>query len=137
MKILILDDMENRHAIFRAQLKDHDLWHAYNGELAQKLIEEHTFDLMFLDHDLSEEHYPGAPPPPRGRKRAMDGRDVAQLVAALPKERQPKQVVVHSWNSVAAPQMLKILQEGGVRAVRRMAGWYDENYLLSLTNFSS
>lgn len=120
MKILIVDDMEERHVSFRLQLSGHELWHVYDGLEAADVMLRETFDVMYLDHDLADEHYDDQKCERESiPDRPMDGRDVARLVISLPEERRPKCVVVHSWNVAGARAMMAILMRN-IEKIYRM-----------------
>jgi len=58
MRVLILDDMVQRHDGFKILFAGHELHHAYTTNEARRFLEEHQFDALFLDHDLNE-YIPG------------------------------------------------------------------------------
>lgn len=105
MNILILDDDENRHRGFIGAFRGsaHKLTHAWTSQEANSRLHgcsgEPRFDVVFLDHDLGEfgEHSLGT------------GLHVAREVAALPKDRAPTLVVVHSHNPDGAHAMMRVL----------------------------
>lgn len=116
MRILFLDDMRVRHDEFNPPA-EHELWRAWNGEQALKLVAEKTFDVMFLDHDLADDHYDEHRTGNRGFSQSVSGTEVAKAIAELPSDRRPKFVVVHSWNSIGGPRMRRILQDAGIPCV--------------------
>lgn len=117
LEILFLDDDQARHDSFSKGLKrrgiDSELAEihvAYSIMEAQDELQDNTaFDIAFLDHDLS------------GRQMVMQregtGTIVAEHIAAMPQEQQPKLVVVHSFNAIGAQRMMEILQNAGVRCL--------------------
>lgn len=91
MRILVLDDAGVRHEFFRGWLRPmgHALVEALTAADAIAALDTiSTFDVAFLDHDL------GAGP---------DGKVVVSHIIAMPRERQPRLVVVHSANEEHAP----------------------------------
>jgi len=131
MRILILDDDDNRHAYFRHQLIGHDAVHVHTyAECMDALLDTETFEVVFLDHDLNDNGYRSLAPERPGhvaremthysREGELDGRDVAEdMVRLLPVEKRPFQVVVHSWNPDGAAEMMAILRDGGFKNVIR------------------
>ncbi len=105
--ILILDDQGVRHDGFKVMLNGHVLKHACTASHAQELLDDHVFDMAFLDHDLGESVIPG------------NGMDVVHHILSMPEANRPKEVVVHSWNESAALRMVAELQAVGI-ATRRM-----------------
>jgi hypothetical protein len=57
IKILILEDDENRINKFRELFIGCDLWITANSDEANKWIGEEEFEYIFLDHDLEDEQY--------------------------------------------------------------------------------
>lgn len=111
MRVLVLDDDEIRHKVFAAKFKGVQVTHAYNVEDAvNALNRDEVFDLVHLDHDLEDFHY-------IPYKVEMTGMDVARFISRMDKDKQPKRVVVHSWNTAAAPRMVNVLRDAGIPAV--------------------
>ena len=52
MNILLLDDNPHRITFFQSGLKQHKLTVCRHARTAIKALKKHTFDLIFLDHDL-------------------------------------------------------------------------------------
>lgn len=63
MKLLFVDDMEERHRWIRRIVLEQelnskvDLYHAYSATAANKWLEREQFDIVSLDHDMLDEHY--------------------------------------------------------------------------------
>src|SRR5689334_19670090 len=53
MKILFLDDMEERHRLFKIRNIGRDVTHVYNAKEAIEALNSTKFDVVSLDHDLS------------------------------------------------------------------------------------
>lgn len=51
-KILIVEDNEQLHRMYRRQLRDHDLQIVVNGLKALELLEEGQYDLVISDGEL-------------------------------------------------------------------------------------
>jgi hypothetical protein len=94
MKILFLDDMESRHIFFLrsfANKKDKFDW-AKNAKEAYELLDKNVYDIVFLDHDLAEDHY-------YGKSGDEDtGEDVAKYISTLPTADMPKYIIIHTLN---------------------------------------
>lgn len=131
MRILVLDDDDNRHSYFRRQFIGHDVTHVHTySKCLEALLGSEPFEVVFLDHDLNDNGYRSLAPSRPGhtpremthysREGELDGRDVAEdMVQILPVEKRPYQVVVHSWNPDGANEMMAILRDGGFKNVVR------------------
>lgn len=129
MKILFVDDMDSRHESFNYQLDHyedklgavHDVVCVYSGDEALKIIAAENFDVMFLDHDLADVHYAEhlLDDPHVLESPEISGTDLAIAVALLPLNRQPSNVVIHSWNRHGAKRMRGIISTapGKMRAI--------------------
>ncbi len=111
MKILFLDDDPIRTEIARGCFAEHELCEAETAEQAIKLLEKNSpYDTVSLDHDLSGNIYCPS--------NELSGFAVAKYISKMPKEKMPKQVVVHSFNPGGAENMIKVLQ-GIVPVIKR------------------
>lgn len=101
MRILILDDAASRHAAFELKFHGIERTHVYNYRACVNALErDDAYDVAYLDHDLGDEQ--------------VTGLDVARHIAAMSPEKQPKTVIVHSWNPRGAQRMIDVLREGSV-----------------------
>lgn len=100
MKILILDDDENRHKEFNKRLIGHSVKNVYWAQQTIKALEEEVWDCVFLDHDLGGEIYVRSGP--------NTGYEVAKWLSENP-DKQPKRIIIHSFNSVGAANMKSLL----------------------------
>jgi hypothetical protein len=153
VRILTLDDMETRQRIFGIWYAGFEHYKAYTADEAKNLLVGDRFDLVCLDHDLTEEHYltlsEGLSEEPTcdlcdheksahwkfnehgirslcercdcsgyTRKKAEyapgTGMDVVDHILQMPKEKQPKFVVCHSWNEGRREEMYTRLIKAGV-----------------------
>ena len=57
MRILFLDDDEQRHDTAQKYLKTHDADFVRTAPQAIEKLSSHRYDVAFLDHDLGGEHY--------------------------------------------------------------------------------
>jgi CheY-like chemotaxis protein len=111
MRILVLDDDFRRHDWFDANIEAHDaVWSAKDARDA--LQDNPRYDLVFLDHDLAEDYK--VVPAVWGE----DGRTVATFIAAMPEDRKPGMVHIHSSNWGAASEMEEILKAAGIAVAR-------------------
>jgi len=119
MLILILDDMKVRHDSFDRTYADHEIIHAYSySDCIKALNGDRKFDLVHLDHDLDEfsdrpEYYQDG----WGRKRFYNGMHVVSHISEMDITKYPDEVIVHSINSSAAPDMVRGLKRIGIFAV--------------------
>lgn len=105
---MILDDMESRHLEFirTTQFLNVDCEHVWNASEAISRLKNKEFDLVFLDHDLSDEHYSI-----EGQTNPVNegtGAEVAEFIAQM--EKPPGIVVIHSWNPVGVLNMVNIIK---------------------------
>lgn len=116
MRILVLDDDDERHAAFRKYLEpEHEVYHTFTVEqTVNALIGEPVFDVAFLDHDLNDHQYKSTQSGGYGNV-SLNGFDVASFIARiLSKDKRPKRVVVHSWNPDGAKMMHGVIAESGI-----------------------
>ncbi len=105
MKIMILDNEPERHDVFGDRWAEHELTHVWTYAQAIEALERETFDRLALDHDLALR----LPEPGE-----LTGYDVARyLVERVPRERWPKQVVLHSHNGRGRRAMAELLLAAG------------------------
>ncbi len=109
MKILILDDEKYRHEGFDSVLDGNEVWHAYDGPQAVKILEELSpFDIVYLDYNLGQ--------------NGLTGAEVAAYIVRLPRAKRPKNVRIHSWHPDGAWRMQKILEGGEVPVINEPYG---------------
>jgi PleD family two-component response regulator len=116
-RILILDDMEERHAHFKRELAGQVVFHAYTAQEFFDTVEQHApFDEIYLDHDLGDN--PKIDPTRIAGMygdQTMNGHDCAYWLGTNHPDKV-KQVIVHSINSARAPAMVATLKDKGVPA---------------------
>ncbi len=105
---MILDDMEVRHEGFKRRFIGCEITHCYTYDEAVAALTNDIFDLVCLDHDLTELQTCGYDD---GEKC---GYDVALFLAALEKNKLPKEVLVHSWNIGGARRIVAALAGKGM-----------------------
>lgn len=113
MKALFLDDMRDRHDLFLRQHSStfDSIEQAFSYEqFVQQVPGLGPDDIMFLDHDLSEQSIMCDPDTWQGERT---GTDVAKwIVANLSPEATPS-IVIHTLNPVGRQNMADILVAGG------------------------
>ena len=136
MNILILDDLRERHEVFKIRYQGHQLFHAWTAEECISLLKKQKYDLITLDHDLGEvrsESYNEA-------FLAKDGGDVAHWIANhLDKALYPPKVIIHSWNPNGSRSMYLTLQSVGISVEREEFHptddeWNEANKVLFFTD---
>ena len=119
MRILFLDDMEERHHAFRKHVDSTgvECTYVFNAEDAIKALDGERFDVAFLDHDLGERDYQlfihGI-----DHSFVGSGMDVVDHIILMSVENRPRQVVVHTWNSRRGHEMMLRLWDAGVHVLR-------------------
>ena len=109
-RVLILDDDENRHRLFRRMFARDLLVHVYTASQAIRALRDlPAFDLVCLDHDLYlSDGLIGVGDP-------GDGMIVSRFIAEdLGTGKRPGHIWIHSHNVFRRGGMAKILKEAGL-----------------------
>lgn len=115
MRVLVVDDDQSRHDFFRRAYNTIDdvLIQAYDYDNAILEISStpYSFDLMFLDHDLSGAATALAP----WDHFEKTGSDIAEYIARDldPQECVDMKIYVHSMNPIGRVNMVNILKKAG------------------------
>lgn len=105
MKILILDDDENRHRLFKKHFTPlHQLTHVITAREAIHYLQHDNFDAIFLDHDLGGHAFVDSNGPEE------TGYTVALWLRDHP-NRCPKNVYIHSMNPIGASNIQSVLPD--------------------------
>lgn len=105
-KLLFLDDEEYRHRYpYDNKYTTVSAWNI--GQFINALYHWGPFDYFSLDHDLAENHYRNG--------HGACGCEAAKIITMLADK--PKLVIVHSFNKISGPEMVKLLEEKGVPAI--------------------
>ena len=112
MRILFLDDDEERHKRFRMETIGCDVVHVRTvAECIQAIMENEPFDEFSLDHDLGGQVYV--------QEEQGTGTEVARWIAEkMPEDKRPERVIVHSFNFEGSKRMLGLLRGAGIHAYR-------------------
>lgn len=98
MRILILEDDGHRVNNFIELLHNHDLDIIENAYEAVMLLESKVYDIILLDHDLGEGN--------------GNGCIVSNFLGMYPdSDNYRADIVIHSWNTPAAMNMLRDLPQ--------------------------
>jgi CheY-like chemotaxis protein len=132
MKILVIDDdrgfmtlsyWKREHVghdtcphIWISNPEDHDISIARNSQTAIPLLEQGPWDLIFLDHDLGPSE--------------RNGLWITRWIAKHADDFKQTDFVVHTMNSVAAPQMIEYLKEVDLQVQRSFPEWVGLQYKL-------
>ena len=104
MKVLILEDDERRITLFKEKLVGHLLFTTDNPQKANTWLELESFDFVFLDHDLADEHY----------REDCDSNETTGLCTAEflgnnPEFSPDAKIIVHSLNPSGRKRMMQAL----------------------------
>lgn len=110
--VFILDDDPIRHLTLKSRFVDASITAAHAALEAMHLLQDGPYDLACLDHDLGD-WYEGDD----GELHELTGMDVVRyLIDEVPRDRWPKEVIVHSWNGMRGRHMVDLLKDNGVKA---------------------
>jgi CheY-like chemotaxis protein len=107
--VFLLDDDERRHRWFERRFDGDDLAICDNVEDAKQMLEEESFDAIFLDHDLLPHHYETNDHDDYDRT----GYAIAEWLNARPDLQKAATIIVHTRNADAAIPMVQKLRESG------------------------
>jgi CheY-like chemotaxis protein len=107
-RILILEDDLARRSWFQKQFAQYERDETHEVFTAIEWLGERDYSLIFLDHDLADEHY--------YQEMADDGTTgyvVAAWLAEHPDLQAEAQIIIHSLNYPGSQRMLACLQSAG------------------------
>jgi len=107
--VFLLDDDERRHRWFESRFDGDDLTIVETVEDAKEVLEETSFDAIFLDHDLLPHHYETNDHDDYHRT----GYAVAEWLNERPELQKAATIIVHTRNADAAIPMVQKLRESG------------------------
>ena len=102
MKILILEDDKDRHRLFIRNLANHDIVIVTKTQEAIDLLQNSSWDVIYLDHDLDGQVYVESGP--------GTGYEVAEWLSKN-LDRKPQIVIVHTFNMLGSENMKELLPE--------------------------
>lgn len=106
MKILVLDDMDTRHEIFKKIVTESDeLTLVKTAAETIEQLKNQTWDMVFLDHDLGGQTFV--------ESGEETGYQVAEWLSQNP-DYKPKMIFIHSMNPVGTQQMKLVLPEARI-----------------------
>lgn len=115
MRILVVDDMQERHDFFRKAYNGMDdiivQSYDYDNAMLELASTPNDFDLMFLDHDLSLEAIMCDP----NNTYEKTGSDIAKYIAQeiKPADCVGMEIHCHSMNPYGRVNMVDILRNAG------------------------
>lgn len=122
MRVLVLDDDNTRHRTFQRNLIGHErVLHVHTADEACAAVNAEQFDAVFLDHDLNHFEYVSMDYNSLyGGSKELTGVDVARCIARLAPEKQPKLIIVHSFNGPGALNIVAALKGTRSQVVRQL-----------------
>lgn len=103
MRVLVVDDSEERQVWFAREWKGHEVVAAVSALEATRALEGDRFDVVTLDYDLGD--------------CSPCGSVVAHFIAHdLPPEKRPGQIILHSANPIGARDMATRLHDAGIES---------------------
>ena len=108
MKVLILEDSEERITWFKSKFPSADI--VGTADEAIRLLDTAPYDVIFLDHDLAPIHYEGYNP----INDEDSGRKVTRWLISGTAQKSAR-FVVHSLNAPGAAAMVETLHLSGRR----------------------
>src|SRR3979490_574767 len=110
-RILIVEDDELRRCWFREQFAQFECDVTDQVAVAIQWLTQRDYNLIFLDHDLAEEHYFVTV-----ADDGLTGYTVAAWLAENPDQQAQAQIIIHSLNYAGSDRMLEVLLNAGRRA---------------------
>lgn len=114
MRVLLVEDSPMRIGWFRRHLDGHVLDVTSRSTEAIVWLQRHTYDYIFLDHDLADQHYFRGPivegESPEARYNRLwnmtgTGRDVSKWLRDHPDVSPDAVICIHSLNETASQMM--------------------------------
>lgn len=125
MRILILEDSNERMGQFRRGLIGAQVKWCNTARKAMVAMEAHFYDVVFLDHDLNVHDGAASEDP----VTTGTGQQLALFVSLLPEGRKKDRIrqntlfIVHSLNPAGSRAMMSILSQAGFQAVQDPFAW--------------
>jgi len=109
MKIFLLEDSVERLRRFRNVFNIHTITHSASAEEAISLLQIEKFDLICLDHDLTEHD--------TNWIATGNGFEVAEYLGNNETPNNDTLIVVHTMNPLAGDRMMEALKSRRVRRI--------------------
>lgn len=109
ISVMLLDDDERRHRWFKKRFEGDEMDIAESVAEAKELLAEHTYDAIFLDHDLLPHHYESND----HGDHANTGYAIAEFLNDRTELQRAATIIVHTRNADAAIPMVQKLRESG------------------------
>ena len=110
-RVLVVEDDVVRRAWFERQFARYERDVTDQVTVAIQWLGQRDYDLIFLDHDLAEEHYFEVM-----ADDGLTGYVVAAWLADNPDRQIEAQIIIHSLNYPGSDRMLEVLRSAGRRA---------------------
>ena len=111
IRVFLLDDDTRRHRWFESRFKGDYLDIAENAAQAQEMLNDGSYDAIFLDHDLHPEHYNSD-----STDDERTGYAVALWLSSNPEKQRASTILVHTRNADGAMRMVEELRRSGRNA---------------------
>ncbi len=109
ISVMLLDDDERRHRWFKKRFDGDELFIAATVDEAKLLLEDASYDAVFLDHDLLPHHYESNSHDDFG----STGYAIAEFLHDRPELQRAATIIVHTRNADAAVRMVQKLRDSG------------------------
>lgn len=111
MRVFILEDSAPRMAWFREALTDCVIDWAFDVERGIELLDKHDYDVIFLDHDLCDDHYECVLGERELTPELIEttGRAVARWLGERPEKSRRARIILHSMNESGRESMASCL----------------------------
>jgi CheY-like chemotaxis protein len=110
LRVLLVEDDEERRLWFRSRLIGTPYDVTKDVEEAKRLIDENEYTQIFLDHDLSDEHY-AVWQEGSTRHDETTGYAVAKYLAENPEKSKDAEIIIHSLNPIGSDRMWRKMKE--------------------------
>lgn len=107
--VFLLDDDKRRHRWFQKRFEGDELYIAETVEQAKELLQENSYDAIFLDHDLLPHHYESN----EHDDFASTGYAIAEFLDENRNIQRASTIIVHTRNADAAIRMVEKIRESG------------------------
>src|ERR1700682_5293871 len=110
-RVLVVEDDDVRRSWFERQFAQYERDVTDQAAVAIQWLAQRDYDLIFLDHDLAEEHYLEVM-----ADDGLTGYVVAAWLAENPDRQAQAEIIIHSLNYAGSDRMLEVLQSAGRKA---------------------